>query len=210
MGTSEVKSSTVSTAPVVGDAVGVSSRQWRVARVGHNTEKSSRDVLLKKGYEAFAATQMEVHNWKGRRRKVEVVRISTYLFVYINRRERNELITYPFIKSFMIDRTSTTTNEGLHSDVVIPDHEIQRLKYMLYQTDTPVEFMPDTFSKGDYVRVIRGTLQGVVGQLTRVDHTGIKRFGVNITAFGCATVQISPTDLELISESEYQAALKQA
>ena len=203
MGNYEVKELKNPTTPKVGDAVGVDSRRWLVARVSNNAEKSSRDTLLRKGINAFAATQKEIHDWKGKKHEVEVVRISTYLFVYVNRDERNEIIHYPFIKSFLVDRTTTTRADGLRSDVVIPENEIERLRYMLHQCETPVEFVPGSFSKGDYVRVCRGGMQGVVGQLVNVDHTGTKRFGVNISCLGCATMQVPASELEKITEQEY-------
>ena len=202
MGNEEVQSTDVPTAHEVGDAVGVQSRKWLVARVSHNTEKSSRDKLLKMGIEAFAATQRETHNWKGRHHEVEVVRISTYLFVHVNREERDRIINFPFIKSFMIDRTTTTTAGGMRSAVIIPDAEIQRMKYMLYHADSPVSFVEGTFSKGDYVRVCRGELQGIVGQLVKVG-PGAKHFGVMINGLGCAVVQLAPSELEAITEQEY-------
>ena len=190
---------------VVGDAVGVEQRRWLVARVSHNTEKASRDKLLALGIKAYAATQMETHNWKGRLREVEVVRISTYIFVYVNVKERNTIINYPFIKSYMQDRTKTVTYGRLHVDVVIPEHEMLRMMDMLGQTDLPVRFLPDTFAKNDYVRVRRGSMQGIVGQLFRVDQMGNKKFGVAINSLGCATIDIPYTELEPITKQEYDA-----
>jgi len=193
----------VPTAQKVGDAVGVEPRKWLVARVSNNAEKASRDMLMKRGIKAFAATQMETHNWKGHLRDVEVVRISTYLFVFVNTEERNTIIHYPFIKSYMQDRTTTVTDKGLHTDVVIPEDEMLRMMDMLGQSDLPVQFLPDTFAKNDYVRVRRGSLQGIVGQLFRVDQMGNKKFGVAIHCLGCATIDIPYTELEQITKQEY-------
>lgn len=195
----------VSTAQKVGDAVGVEPRKWLVVRVSNNTEKSSRDKLLERGIKAYAATQMETHDWKGHLREVEVVRISTYLFVFVNTKERNTIINYPFIKFYLQDRTTTVTDKGLRADVVIPENEMQRMMDMLGQSDLPVQFLPDTFAKDDYVRVRRGTLQGIVGQLVRVDQTGNKKFGVAVHSLGCATIDIPYTELEQITKQEYDA-----
>ena len=189
----------------VGDAVGVEPRKWIVARVSNNTEKASRDKLMERGIKAFAATQMETHNWKGHLREVEVVRISTYLFLFVNTEERNTIINYPFIKSYLQDRTTTVTDKGLHTDVVIPEDEMQRMMYMLGQSNLPVQFLPDTFAKNDYVRVRRGSMQGIVGQLFRVDRKGNKKFGVAIHSLGCAAIDIPYTELEQITKQEYDA-----
>ena len=195
----------IPTTQKVGDAVGVEQRRWLVARVSNNTEKASRDKLLAQGIKAFAATQKETHNWKGHLREVEVVRISTYLFVYVNTKERNTIINYPFIKSYLQDRTTTLTNQGLHTDMVIPENEMQCMMDMLGQSDLPVQFLPSTFAKNDYVRVRRGPMQGIVGQLCRVDQMGSKKFGVSIQGLGCATIDIPYTELEQITKQEYDA-----
>ena len=189
----------------VGDAVGVEPRKWLVVRVSNNTEKACRDKLLSRGIKAFAATQMETHNWKGHLREVEVVRISTYLFVFVNTEERATIINYPFIKYYLQDRTTTTTDKGMRTDVVIPETEMQRMMDMLGQSELPVQFLPDTFAKNDYVRVRRGSLQGIVGQLFRVDQMGNKKFGVAIHSLGCATIDIPYTELEQITKQEYDA-----
>ena len=188
-----------------GDAVGMEQRRWLVARVSNNTEKASRDKLLAHGIKAYAATQMETHDWKGHLREVEVVRISTYLFVFVNTKERNTIINYPFIKSYMQDRTTTVTDNGLHTDVVIPEDEMLRMMDMLGQSDLPVQFLPGTFAMNDYVRVRRGPMQGIVGQLCRVDRMGNKKFGVAIHCLGCATIDIPYTELEQITKQEYDA-----
>ena len=199
----------VPTAEKVGDAVGVQPRQWLVARVNNNSEKTVRDRLLERGIKAFAATQKEIHDWKGHLKEVEVVRISTYIFVYVNAEERRRIINYPFIKSYMQDRTTTTTSQGFHSDVVIPDHEMQRLMDMLGQSELPVQFEPGRFAKDDYVRIRRGFMQGIVGQLVRVDGEGRRKFGVSIHSLGCATIDIPHSELELITKKEYDAYTEQ-
>ena len=76
---------------------------------------------------------------------------------------------------------------------------------MMEQSDLPVQFVPDTFAKDDYVRVRRGSMQGIVGQLCRVDQMGSKKFGVSIQGLGCATNDIPDTELEQITKQEYDA-----
>lgn len=52
-----------------------------------------------------------------------------------------------------------------HSVAVIPDNQIQRLRYILGNTDSPVEFEHMSFRLGDKVRVIRGSLITMEGNI---------------------------------------------
>ena len=55
-----------------------------------------------------------------------------------------------------------TTNKPL---AIISDAEIERLKFMLGQSDVPIEITKNTFKTGDKVRVIRGNLAGLEGEV---------------------------------------------
>ena len=82
-----------------GDAVGVSSRHWFVAFVGHNAEKSCRDQLVKAGYEAFVASQQEVHYWRnGKRKLIEKVIIRSNHQIEVHFRDDEE---YEILERFL-------------------------------------------------------------------------------------------------------------
>ena len=183
------------TAEGAGDAVGVSQRHWFVAFVGHNAEKSSRDRLLKAGYEAFVASQQEMHYWRnGKRKMIETVVITNYVFVQATESERRQLVNLPYIKSFMVNKSGKPNAQGFRPIAEIPDHEIEMLKYMLHRAECPVQFMA-TFAKGDKVKVIRGTMVGVEGNVVEVKGSTDKYIGINIGFLGCAIVRISPEDV---------------
>ena len=109
--------SPVTSAKGVGDAVGIPGRQWYVAFVGQNTEKSCREKLQRLGYDCYVATQDEIHQWRnGRRHHVERVVISTIVFVHATEDERRDIVNLPFIKYFMTDKAlSPTTSASIPS-----------------------------------------------------------------------------------------------
>ncbi len=178
----------------VDDAVGVPKRKWFVAQVGHNAEKSTRDQLTKMGYEAFVASRDEKRTWKnGQQKLVEAVIISTWVFVHVTEEERRHIVTFPFIKRFMVNRSMVTAS-GFHPLAVIPDNQMDMLKFMLYRSEKPVQLVT-AFSKGDNIRVIRGSLSGLEGQIVTLYGSDEKMIGVNLGFLGCAVTQISTEDI---------------
>lgn len=178
-----------------GDAVGVSSRHWFVAFVGHNAEKSCRDQLVKAGYEAFVASQQEVHYWRnGKRKLIEKVIITNYVFVHVTEAERRLIVNFPYIKSFMVNKSGKPKENGSRPLAEVPDSQIEMLKYMLHRAEYPVQFL-STFAKGDKVKVIRGSMAGVEGNVVEMKDASDKFIGINIGFLGCAIVRISPEDV---------------
>jgi transcription antitermination factor NusG len=180
----------------VDDAVGVPERKWFVAQVGQNAEKSSRDHLIRLGYDAFVASKDEIRSWSnGKQKHVEVVIISTWVFVHVTEEERRQIVNLPFIKYFLTDKAGRANDFGVHPVAVIPQREMEKLQFMLYQNDQPVTFLSRPLKAGDNVRVIRGSLRGLEAQVTRY-RDGDTYLVVNVGMLGCAMVRIALSDVE--------------
>lgn len=80
---------------------------------------------------------------------------------------------------------------------VIGDAEMSKLKFMLGQSDTPVEFVPIEFRINDTVRVVRGSLRGLEGEI-RTASDGTNTLLVSLPLLGGATVHIDPMDVERV------------
>lgn len=185
-------------APVVGDAVGVTDRQWFVALVGQNTEKACRERLQQAGYDCYVATQQELRQWRnGRRTTVERVVITGVVFVHVSEQERRQIVTLPFVKRFLTDRTRQTVG-GLHPLATVSKQEMQQLRFMLYQSDYPVLFASHQPRQGDRIRVVRGQLKGFEGSVTR-DPGGDSFVVASLGILGCAMVQVPLEDVQIIS-----------
>lgn len=171
-------------------------RHWFVAFVGTNREKACRDQLVKLGHEAWVASQQEERQWRnGRRTNVERVVIPLMVFVHATERERLEIVRYPFIKYFLTDKSAKANNYGVHPVAVINDGEMEKLRFMLYQCERPVTFVSHAPRAGETVRVLRGQLRGLEGQVTRY-RDGDTYLVANIGILGCAMVRISLNDVE--------------
>jgi len=189
--------SQVPSAQKVDDAVGVPNRQWFVAIVGRNTEKACRERLSALGYESYVATQMETRVWRtGQKKQVERVLISNILFIHVTERERLEIVKLPYINYFLTDKAGHTNDFGRHPLAVIPDSQMDMLRFMLYHADSPVSFTSEPLHLGDHIRVVRGQLTGCEGYVAKDGNQ--THLVVRIDFLGSAQVSISSEDLEKI------------
>ena len=186
----------------VGDAVGVSDRQWYVAVVNHNTEKACRDKLLQQGVESYVASQEEIHRWKnGRKKKVERVVISSLLFIRVTEKERMQVVSQSYINYFLTDKARPVNSFGRHPLAVIPDSQMQQLRFMLFNADAPVDFVTEHIRMGDRIRVIRGSLKGFEGNVTRYKD-GASYVVARIDNLGYAMMKVSAEDIEKVDAHE--------
>ena len=186
----------------VDDAVGVDSDAekhfWFVAIVNRNSEKQIREKLLQKGYEAYVASQQEDRIWSnGRKKKIERVIITARIFIYLTEAERREVVQLPYIHYFLTDKAMAVNEFGTHPLAVIPDREMQMLRFMLCNADTPVDFVTTRFRAGDRIRIVRGALKGFEGDVTRM--TGETYVFIRLSCLGAAMIRVNPQDIEKIN-----------
>lgn len=183
----------------VDDAVGVEKKHWFVAIVNHNSEKNTASRLAEQGYECFVATQRETRVWRnGKRAVVDRVVIGSTIFIRCTERERRTVVTMPYINRFLTNRAATTATPGSPRPIArIPAVQIEKLRFMLGHSDTPVELTGRSYGKGDMVRVVRGGLRGLEGEVIQADG-GKSHLLVRFDILGCARCEIDPMDLEPI------------
>lgn len=208
---SDMPENPISNATTLGvdDAVGVSDaedsaseiaseqRFWYVAVVNRNSEKLIREKLLQQGYDAYVASQMEDHVWaNGRKKKIEHVLISAKIFIRLTEPERREVVHLPYINYFLTDKAMATNAFGVHPMAVIPDREMQMLRFMLCNADSPVDFVSTQFRTGDRIRIVRGALKGFEGEVTRL--SGETYVFARLSVLGSAMTRVLPQDIEVI------------
>lgn len=185
--------------PKVDDAVGVPKRQWFVAIVNNKSEKVCNDKLKKLGYESYVPIQKESHRWRtGAIKSIDRIVLPAILFVYVTEQERkNEIVRLPFIKRFMTDKAARKDTFNRNPVAVIPDREIEQLRFMLDNSDTPVNIEAKPLHLGDMVRIIKGKLMGLEGNILRYND-GDEYIIVQLTLFGCARMKISALNVTRI------------
>ena len=163
--------------------------RWVAALVQMCTEKKVGDRLTKLGIENYVPTQTEIHQWSDRKKKVERVVIPMVVFVRADEATERTLRMQSFIRKIL-------TYPGQTAAAVIPDDQIDRLKFMLKQADSPVELREQHLQVGDRVRIVRGALQGLEGELYKsVPEKSM--VAIRIDGLGYACVSVSVGDLEV-------------
>lgn len=199
----------------VGNAGGLSARHWYIARMRRcNTEKAVAARLDKMGYQTYVAIRPEVRQWaNGRRATIDSVVIPSTVFVKCTETQRRTIVSLPFISHFMTDRAGYAPEGCPRPIAKVSDSEIDKLRFMLGVSDTPVGFV-DHYVRGQAVRIIRGPLAGLEGividgscssnsgrQFSDACHNQnapTTRIYINIDFLGATHIQISPIDLEVI------------
>ena len=182
----------------VDGAVGVPGVKWFAAVVNPRHEKSVAEKLGHEGIETYVASQAETRVWKnGKRKVIDRVLISSVVFVKCTEAERRRIVHRADILRFLVNRSanSGTLNKPV---AVIPGEQIEKLKFILGHSDTPVSFEPTLYKAKDQVRVIRGRLTGLEGEIMK-ESDGHHSLLVRISMLGGAKVTINPLDVEKIS-----------
>ena len=189
----------VSTAAyVVDDAVGVEKSYWFVAIVNHNAEKVAAEKLEKLGIKNYLPTQPEIRVWKnGRKAKVDRVVIPSTIFVYCTEQQRREIVELPFINRFMINNAGVSNGIYHKPLAVIPEKQIEILKFMLGNSDTPVTISTKPLNRGDLVKVIRGKLTGLEGEVMDLSKDRVELILV-LDFLGCVKLEIATINVEKI------------
>ena len=148
---------TLSAGPSIGTGEGVAhSKRWYVALVRMHHEKKVAERLDKMGIENFVPVQQEVHQWSDRRKVV---------------------LSFSTVSRYMVMR-------GESSPTIIPDEQMARFRFMLDYSEEAICMNSAPLARGEKVRVVKGPLTGLVGELVTVD--GRSKIAVRLNMLGCA------------------------
>lgn len=157
------------------------SRRWHVAMVRMFHEKKVAECLTKMGIECCVPVQQEVHR-SDRRKMVDVVLLPMMVFVHVNPKERIEVLSFSTVSRYMV-------MHGDKNPAVIPDEQMARFRFMLNYSGEAVCMNNVPMARGEKVRVIKGPLSGLEGELVMMD--GKSKIAVRLNVLGCACVDMS-------------------
>ncbi len=165
-------------------------KHWVAALVQVRSEKAVGKRLQDLDIENYVPTQWEIHQWSDRKKKVERVVIPMIVFIREEKSKIKKLVFHSFIHKLL-------TYPGQNTPTIIPDAQIESLKFMLHQSEAQVEMMDRVFKTGDRVRIARGPLKDLEGELCRVESEK-SMVAIQIECLGYACVNIDKSDLERI------------
>ncbi len=129
---------------------------WWAIYTRHQHEKSVEEMLTAKGFEVFLPLYESVRRWKDRKKLLSLPLFPCYVFVKGGMDRRLPVLTTPGV--YMI------LTRGEHV-ATIPEGEIEAIRRTV---EGPFRVEPHPFLRvGERVRVVRGSLEGVEGILTR-------------------------------------------
>lgn len=144
-------------------------------------EKKIGERLAQMGIESFVPIQKEMRQWSDRRKMVERVVIPMMIFVHVTPEERSQVLTLSSVSRYMVLR-------GTSIPAVIPDAQMDKFRFMLDYSETSVSMSNETFAPGEWVKVIKGPLCGLEGELVTLN--GASKVVVRLDMLGCAQVDI--------------------
>jgi transcription termination/antitermination protein NusG len=160
---------------------------WWALYTRHQHEKTVAEMLATKGFEVFLPLYDSMRRWKDRKKMLSLPLFPCYVFVRGNLERKLQVVTTPGVHMILY------RGEQL---AVIPEPEIQAIRSAV-EGDFRVE--PHPFLKcGDRVRVIRGSLSGVEGLLTRKKNLYRLVLSVEMLAQSVA-VEIDAFDVEPVT-----------
>lgn len=129
---------------------------WCAVYTRHQHEKTVAEMLQAKGFEVFLPLYESVRRWKDRKKLLSLPLFPGYVFVRGAIEQRLPVLTTPGVHMILSHGERVAT---------IPEDEIEAIKRSI---DGKLRVEPHPFLRcGERVRVIRGSLEGVEGVLTR-------------------------------------------
>lgn len=166
------------------------SKFWIAAYTKPRFEKKTASELTKLGVETYVATQFQIRQWSDRKKEIEIIVIPSIVFARVFNQQLNTILFHRNILKVI-------TKPGEKKAAKIPSIEIDKLKFILGQTDTPVLFDPNIISVHDTVRVVRGPLAGLKGEVVNCNN-GTSELIVQIDLLGGARMTVDKIELELM------------
>src|SRR5438445_10815413 len=169
-----------------------SEARWVAVYTFARHEKAIARQFEERNIETFLPLYRSVHRWKDRRKEVELALFPSYVFVRISQNCKLQILQVPGVVSIV------SFNGEL---AALPEQEINALRNGL---DNQLCAEPCPYLRvGSRVRVVRGTMAGAEGILSRKKDRYRVVISVDVLMRSVA-VEVDATDLELIHSSRSQ------
>lgn len=168
---------------------------WFVARTRSRQEKKIRQIVEEMGIEVYLPVREEMRQWHDRRKKVEVVLIPGIIFLHT---DKATALSLPNERGVPI-RFAINTTLVRHEIMTVPSHEMENFMKFLCSNDDELQIDEELiYIPGTKVRIVRGPMAGVEGELIRVDNK--KKVVVRLTGLIACSLEIPMSRLEKIKD----------
>jgi len=169
--------------------------QWFAIQTRYRYEQRVASDLTAKGLENYLPLLREVHDWKDRKKAVDVPAFGGYLFVRLEATQRNRVR--------VLETAGVVRLLGHQGEFeAVPDSEIESLRRSLKSGATCVRH--PYMANGTLLRIERGPLSGLEGRLVRTANAF--RLVVCVASVGQAiAVEVAREDVAPIEANEAAA-----
>lgn len=155
----------------------LNTASWYIIGVKPRLERHLLKYLLKEGYDAFVPVQQQLRQWSDRRKKVDVVLFTGYVFVSA-RGNNHQAVLHT---CYQVCSTAWCVMLD-DKPALLKDSEANLLK-KLAALEEPVTVLIQHLLPGDEVELISGPLRGYTG--TVVELSGKQRITLRIPGLLC-------------------------
>lgn len=155
---------------------------WYVAYTMSKAERKVKERLDKAGVETYLPLQSVVRLWNDRKKQVSIPVIPGCIFVRVSTQDISTVSTTQGV-TFLLKEAGQFAS--------ISNEQMDTFKRVVEHADNFVEFASASFQPGVSVRIARGQLKGLVGEL--VDCQGCNKLMLRIDGLGYALVAV-PVD----------------
>lgn len=161
------------------------SENWYAVYTASRAEKKVKERLDLLGIANYLPLKWVERRWSDRVKRLEVPLINGYIFVRVTPRQFRAVYTASGVVAFL---------KEFGVPAPIPDRQIHSLRHMNDYAEEEVEVLQEEIPRGSYIRVVRGHLAGIEGEL--VDYRGKSRLLVRLNHLGCAMTAIPASCVE--------------
>lgn len=164
---------------------------WYVAYTRVNQEMFIKKKLDELGIENFLPCEEQVRETPLGRKTIRVLLIHGMIFIHTDK-----ATSFSLINDYALSIIYLKDIEGRHN-LIVPDRQMADFMFLLDFSPDSIEILNKDLKRGDRVRVIKGPLQGLTGELVRL--RGHKRVVIRLEGVvSIATSYIPGSFLERI------------
>ncbi|KAA0208196.1 MAG: UpxY family transcription antiterminator [Ignavibacteriaceae bacterium] len=169
-------------------------RDWLVIRTRPRWEKKVYNQIVKGNINAFLPLITTIKKWSDRKKKVEIPMFNSYIFVNVNKLERQQAI----------QGTLGAMNYIFYNGrpARVSEQEINSIKISL-RSPEKVRIENNLVMKGDYVEITSGPFMGMNGIITEI--RGNYKLTVNLYELSMSlNIVINPNEIKKIEKPDEQ------
>lgn len=151
--------------------------------------KKVEQRLTQLGFDACVPTQRTISKWSDRRKMIEKVLFSNYVFVATEGQRRNEV--------FQVQHVNGYLNFGGRA-AILSDKEVVLIKKLCCWIQ-PVQITYDQLKVGDEIEIVEGNLSGLRGKVIALN--GVSKVQLALPTLNCfANIEVKAVELKKITK----------